>query len=87
MGVTMGYSGSSAAPVRYLFIDGGYLRARYSEMMTEFFGEATVRDIDFGRVKMDAFKAFYYDCLDDTKKAGEDDKDVEKRVAFGTREK
>jgi hypothetical protein len=48
--------------MQYLFIDGGYLRARYTETMNQFFGTAYIRDIHFGKGKAscEAQKAFYF---------------------------
>jgi uncharacterized LabA/DUF88 family protein len=77
----MGYGAARAEPVRYLFIDGGYLRKRYTETMTDFFGAADIRDIDFAQIKTNVMKAFYYDCIDDLKKQGETDLDFENRIA------
>ena len=35
----------------YLFIDGGYLRARYKETMTDFYGSADMDNLDFDSLR------------------------------------
>jgi uncharacterized LabA/DUF88 family protein len=60
----------------YLFIDGNYLRARYQERMTAFFGNEGDLDLRKIRQASGASKAFYYDCID------ENATDVSHREAF-----
>lgn len=57
--------------VWYLFIDGAYLRRRYTEQMRDYFGQEG--ELDFRRLfsSAGAFKAFYYDCLEDRPRDGE----------------
>jgi uncharacterized LabA/DUF88 family protein len=50
---------------RYLFIDAGYLRKRYTAAMQKFLGvdgDLTVEEL---RDTFDAYRAFFYDCLDE----------------------
>src|SRR3990170_2627238 len=79
----MGYWGADrVAPTEYMFIDGGYLRARYIEIMEDFFGASDIAHIDFDEIRKDckAEKAFYYDCLDDIPKKDESEEDFQKRL-------
>ncbi|MBI3669723.1 MAG: NYN domain-containing protein [Acidobacteria bacterium] len=64
----------------YLFIDGAYVRQRYSERMMEYFREEG--ELDFARLfsSAGAFKAFYYDCLDDCQKRDESTENFDRRV-------
>jgi len=64
----------------YLFIDGGHLRQHYSKAIREWYGNDG--EIDFIRLKLryEAFKVFYYDCLDDLQREGENPKDYSERV-------
>ncbi|HEX8176519.1 MAG TPA: NYN domain-containing protein [Pyrinomonadaceae bacterium] len=64
----------------YLFIDGGHLRRYYAESVRKWFeGEGT---IDFARLKqtLGAGKSFYYDCLDDIRRAGETQAAFDSRI-------
>lgn len=59
----------------YLFIDGGHLRQYYSESVRKWFGEDGEIDFWALKTKYEAFKVFYYDCLDDLTRGGESDDD------------
>jgi uncharacterized LabA/DUF88 family protein len=78
--------GGSKPETTYLFIDGSYLRRYYTESVRQWFGFDG--EIDFTLVKQQysARKSFYYDCLDDIKREGENETDfnlrVEKQEAF-----
>lgn len=67
----------------YLFLDGGYLRARHGEAITGVFGEScslnlsTIRDLNPGP---QFHRVFYYDCLNDIPRVGETEDQLQKRV-------
>ncbi len=77
--------------ITYLFIDGGYLKKVYENVIHPLFGTSLV--LDFGRIKrfpttpwgtwgnVMVRKAFYYDCLDNIQRPGEPNTDFEDRVA------
>lgn len=74
-------SGGGGTPQTiYLFIDGGYLRKHYSESVRRWFG--CDGEIDFTQVRQTygAIKTFYYDCLDDLKRGGENESDFNLRI-------
>jgi hypothetical protein len=54
----------------YLFIDGGHLRQYYGEGVRDWF--VNDWEIDFAILKnqWQAFKLFYYDCLDNVRRGG-----------------
>jgi uncharacterized LabA/DUF88 family protein len=64
----------------YLFIDGEYLRRIYREAIQSVFN--CDGDINFNEIKLQAHatRAFVYDCLDDIRRAGENDTDYNSRV-------
>jgi hypothetical protein len=67
--------------VTYLFIDGGYIRRCYSEAVQPWFG--TGGEIEFAFIRthfQNAYKMFYYDCLDDIKRASETAEDFNERI-------
>jgi len=82
MHISFGGGGGAVRVTEYLFIDGAYLRFCYEKVMKDFYGSADFRNVDFTHVirGCDAQKVFYYDCIDDMQKQGENDLDVEKRV-------
>lgn len=56
--------------IKYLFIDGAYLRERikeFDEELKELFGESG--EIDYNTIRGDHQKVFYYDCLPVRKEA------------------
>lgn len=63
---------------KYLFIDGGCLRATLSKVADRYF-EGREIAIDYGRLKSDHRKAFYYDAIP-TMKANETESDYAERV-------
>ena len=73
----------------YLFIDGGYLRERFREVMRRYHNKAVELDIsNIGKAlgskhieRSDIEKFFYYDCIDDTPRSGESDEDRAVRVS------
>ena len=65
----------------YLFIDGEYLRRIYREAMQSVFCQDGELDPKRIRFEYDAVRAFFYDCLDDTKRAGESEKDYQAIIA------
>ncbi len=68
----------------YLFVDGGYLRSRHSELINRVFGEASplhlqgIRNLNPGRGPF--HRVFYYDCLHDIPKVGETEEQLKIRV-------
>lgn len=64
----------------YLFIAGGHLRKYYSESVRRWFGEEGSLIFDQVKQTYGAQKSFYYDCLDDIRRAGESDADFSERV-------
>jgi uncharacterized LabA/DUF88 family protein len=64
----------------YLFIDGAYLREVYRKNIAEFFGVAGDIDFDSIRRSVGAIRAFYYDCLDDVRRANESEADLQRRL-------
>src|SRR5436190_18336887 len=71
----------------YLFIDGGYLNKIHADAMTSVFGMSG--DIDLGNVAVtlrnmtadiDITRSFYYDCIDEVRKATEDDSQLKVRI-------
>lgn len=67
----------------YLFIDGAYLRARYTELMDKFLGVKFEGSIPFNfqtlKNRVQSTRAFYYDTVDDLRR-NESDEQFEKRV-------
>lgn len=67
----------------YLFLDGGYLRARHGEAIIGVFGQtcsldlSTIRGLNPGP---QFHRVFYYDCLNDIPKVGETEDQLQKRV-------
>jgi uncharacterized LabA/DUF88 family protein len=72
--------GGGFQPVKYLFIDAAYLRERCNEFMKAVFGVEA--EIEWGLVKRSFYslKAFYYDCLDDLPRPGEDESALKARI-------
>ena len=68
----------------YLFIDGGYLRARHSEALAAVFGEASrlnlspIRSMRGGPASFQ--RVFYYDCLHDIPKVDETEEQLKVRI-------
>ena len=64
----------------YIFIDGGYLKRAYKDTIGTLFGDYF--EIDYYQIKNSilARRAFYYDCVDDTRRKGESDADFQARV-------
>lgn len=65
----------------YLFIDGGHLREYYSKSVQPWFGNPGEIDFLALKIKYEAFKVYYYDCLDDLRREGESGKDYDERLA------
>lgn len=65
----------------YLYIDGGYLRKVYSDKIAAILGDHAQLQFSAIRDAVHARKTFYYDCLDDKRKADESEADFEERVA------
>jgi len=65
--------------IRYLFIDGGYLRAVVERFGQEYFNDPRV-PIDYEAFTQGFTKVFYYDCLA-PRKADESDADYVQRTA------
>jgi hypothetical protein len=69
----------------YLFIDGGYARRIYRKAMKDVFDvepEPDPRRLTASRHgEQPYFRAYFYDCLDDTKRPAETDADFETRVS------
>lgn len=64
---------------KYLFIDGGCLRAILKNISDRYFNGREIK-IDYGRLKGGHVKAFYYDAIPAIK-PGELDEDYAKRIA------
>jgi uncharacterized LabA/DUF88 family protein len=66
--------------IAYLFIDGGYLQTLYRDSFRPIFSDTYA--IDYEQVKrfFSARRVYYYDCLDDVAKPGENDADFKARV-------
>lgn len=64
---------------KYLFIDGGCLRAVLDRMSDMYTGGAAL-DLDYGRLTNTYSKVFYYDALPE-RKSGEDDPAYHARIA------
>jgi uncharacterized LabA/DUF88 family protein len=47
---------------RYLFIDGGYLRQRYTEAMQKFLGVDGSLDVRTLKDQFGSYRAYFYDC-------------------------
>jgi uncharacterized LabA/DUF88 family protein len=71
--------------IRYLFIDGGYLRDKFEKCMVRYYGEESGVSIkpcipattsQFAPVQ----KSFYYDCIDERRLTEESDEEFEGRV-------
>ncbi|MEP0874144.1 NYN domain-containing protein [Trichocoleus desertorum AS-A10] len=75
----MARSSASSTETTYLFIDGGYLKDKYNKTKQWFEGNG---EIDFYKIKgyFSAKKAFYYDCLDNQRKAQESESDFSLRL-------
>jgi NYN domain len=69
----------SRQPIRYLFIDGGYLRGVLEEKSKRFFSSEEI-DLNFEQFTGGYKKKFYYDCLP-PKKPGEERGNYEERIA------
>jgi uncharacterized LabA/DUF88 family protein len=67
-------------PRGYLFIDSRHLIKYYTDSVSRWFGEPP--EIDFSAVinSFVAEKAFYYDCIDDLRRVGENDAQYEARL-------
>ena len=73
----------------YLFIDGGHLREYYKSAMSEWFGNDG--EIDFNVMFLNSVKTrrnlvsinklFYYDCLDNVPRNGENEDKLKARIA------
>lgn len=72
-----GYSGPKE--MHYLFVDGGSLRGRLKNWSEKYFGDA-ILDIDFGKVKGEFTKVFYYDALP-VREKNETEVDYNARIA------
>ncbi len=71
------------AEIHYLFIDGGYLRARHSDAIKAVFGESG--DLNFSPIRYlhpsGLFqRVFYYDCLHDIPKVDETEGELKTRI-------
>jgi uncharacterized LabA/DUF88 family protein len=66
--------------MRYLFIDGGYLRKQFYDSLLKFF--EVEPEMDFIKMLkfMNVSRSFYYDCLNDIKLKGESEADFRLRV-------
>jgi len=64
--------------VKYLFIDGAYLRSMLKHVSLRYFGGDKI-NIDFLKLATGYKKTFYYDCID-AKKSTEKRLDYEKRI-------
>lgn len=66
--------------MQYLFIDGAHLRIAYEQVVREFFGEAG--EIDYVQLlrATSSQKGFLYDCIDDLRRDGETEAQLEERV-------
>jgi uncharacterized LabA/DUF88 family protein len=64
----------------YLFIDGGYVQKRYTDAVRAWFGDGG--EIDFPTLirSCPAGRSFYYDCLDEERRAGEAEADHLARI-------
>lgn len=78
----VGGGGKTVAGDTYVFIDGGHLRKYHAEVAEKWFGAPTP-DLDLYKVGADlgAWKCFYYDCLDDIKRASESQSDFDNRLS------
>ena len=65
---------------KYLFIDGSYAREIYQRAMKEVFG--ICGEVIPGRIasQIGPFRTFFYDCLDDVRRDGENDQDFDTRM-------
>jgi hypothetical protein len=71
--------------IRYLFIDGAYLRANFRKCMTRYHGEVIGNDIDASiqattSILPPVQKVFYYDCIDERQRENEPDDEFDERV-------
>jgi len=64
----------------YLFIDGGYLQAVYRNQFNPIFGEEYFVDYKSVMETLGSQRAFFYDCLDNVPKTGENDTAFKARV-------
>jgi uncharacterized LabA/DUF88 family protein len=64
-----------------MFVDGGHLGRHYSDAMLKWCGTEGELDLDRLRTFYGAHKCFYYDCVDDIPRKGEDDRACDERVA------
>jgi uncharacterized LabA/DUF88 family protein len=66
--------------ITYLFIDGGYFKATFRETVNKIFG--THYEIDYTVIKQQlrARRVFYYDCVDEYRKANESKEEFNKRI-------
>ncbi|MGF6957962.1 NYN domain-containing protein [Paraburkholderia youngii] len=55
------YSGPSE--IRYLFIDGGYLRERLETLRRNWFSDTDKLEVDYATISSGFTKTFYYDCF------------------------
>jgi uncharacterized LabA/DUF88 family protein len=61
----------------YAFIDGHYIRKVADDFMMQMFGVPA--ELDFGRMRF-CDRIYYYDCLDDLRRASESEEDFKKRL-------
>jgi uncharacterized LabA/DUF88 family protein len=83
LGLGLGIGGQHASrrrkmDTKYLFIDGGCLRATLNKIAERYFDGRDI-SIDYGRLKSDHKKAFYYDAIP-TIKPNETEADYVERV-------
>ena len=66
----------------YLFVDGGYFRARHAEALKSVFGESC--DLQLGGLAnifpKHVQRVFYYDCLNDIPKVDETEEQLKNRI-------
>jgi uncharacterized LabA/DUF88 family protein len=66
----------------YLFVDGGYFRARHTEAIKSVFGESS--DLQLGGIAnmfaVHIQRVFYYDCLNDIPKIDETEEQLKNRI-------
>lgn len=65
----------------YLFIDGAHLRAHYGRTVREWFNSDGAIDFEKLRRRLEVSKLFYYDCIDDEPRRGEDETTARERIA------
>jgi uncharacterized LabA/DUF88 family protein len=62
----------------YAFLDGNYIRRASDELMKQMFDVPA--DLDFAKMSGLGDRVYYYDCLDDLKRASESDQDFKLRL-------